>query len=298
MATLDPVYATQYGAHVYRMAQQSYSVLRPFVRVEEMKGEKRSFDRVHPTEVVEIEDKYSTTELVHTVFSRRTVHAKEYGWADQIDWQDDLNILCDPASDVVAMGAAAIGRKLDQIIIQKAFIDPAFEGKDGTTSVALPDSQKIPITWGASENVGLTVAKLLEVRSRFGAADIDVDNPANQICMAVTQKQLDSLYASVDISNKNYSAISDLIDGKSKTLFGINIIKTSLLPGTSVSGGTSRTCAAWVKSGVVCVIPKDLKMKISERDDMWGNWQAMTTFKAGATRLEDAKVLQISCFEK
>ena len=75
MAELELVYAKQYGSNVYTLAQQKGSILRPYVTQEDMKGEKRHFDRVKPTAAVRVDSKYGDTPLIPTEFDRRTIHA-------------------------------------------------------------------------------------------------------------------------------------------------------------------------------------------------------------------------------
>lgn len=299
MAELSKNFVTQYSRNVYTLAQQKGSRLRPFVTVVPLEGEKRTFERVKPTAAVKIESRYSDTQLVHTAFDRRTVYANAWGWSDMIDWQDKLDLLIDPTSDVVAAGGYALGRIIDDIIIADAFTGVAFEGKNGTDQVALPETQKIPVTWGGTSgsNDGLTVAKILEVRSRFGKADIDLDDPANKVYMAITQNQIDDLARGIEVRSKDYDAINALVKGQTNEFLGITFVRCGRLTATELAGGKSRMCAAWCKSGIVLAMQKEMSMSIFTNHDKWDNWQALGTMKAGATRLEDAKFQQVFCFE-
>lgn len=128
----------------------------------------------------------------------------------------------------------------------------------------------------------------------FGAADIDLDDPDNAICMAVTQRQIDDLVQSADIKNRDYELIRALGEGKTDTFYGIRFVRTGRLNVT----GTTRTCAAWCKSGVVLCVPQEITMKVSTRPDKNENWQALAKLKCGATRIEDAKVIQVFCEEE
>lgn len=300
MAELSKNFVTAYSKNVYTMAQQKGSRLRPYVTVVPLEGEKRTFERVKPTAAVRIESRYSDTQVVHTEFDRRTVHGFAYGISDMIDWQDKLDLLIDPTSDVVAAGGYALGRVIDDIIIENAFTGVAYEGKEGLTQVALPDTQKIPVTWGGTSgsNEGLTVEKILEVRSRFGKADIDLDDPQNKIFMAITQTQLDDLARGVEVRSGDYEALQRLLKGQTNEFLGITFVRCGRLTATDLDGGgKSRMCAAWCKSGIVLAMQKEMSMSIFQNHDKWDNWQYLGTMKAGATRLEDAKFLQVFCAE-
>lgn len=299
MAELDGVYAKHYGTNVYTLAQQKGSLLRPYVTLEDMKGEKRHFDRVKPTAAVRVDSKYGDTPLIPTEFDRRTVHAQEYVWADMVDWQDDLNLFIDPCSNIVRMGGFALGRILDDIIIENGLDGIAYEGKEGLTQIAFPDAQKVGITTGGSGgNVGLNVEKLLAARSSFGKKDINLDDPENELIIAVTQAQLDDLLTGVDIKNSLYDAIKDLYTGKTNKFLGFTFVKCNRLKKRVSGTGYSRKCVAWCKSGVVLCVPQEITMSVKQRPDKNDNWQALAKLKGGATRIEDAKVIQIFCQEE
>lgn len=299
MAELAQNYVTAYSKNVYTMAQQKESRLRPYVTVVPMEGQKKTFELVKPTTAVKIESRYSDTQVVHTEFGRRTVHATAYGISDTIDWQDKLDLLIDPTSAVVAAGAYALGRSLDKIIIEGAFQGDALEGVDGTTKVALPEKQKIPVTFGGTSgsNVGLNLAKLYEIRSRFGKADIDINDPRNQICMAVTQSQIDDLSRDIDSRNADFSAFNKFLIGETDKFLGIKFIMCGELPLIGEEGDQSRMCVAWCKSGVVLAMQKEVEMSIFQNHQKWDNWQYLAKMKGGATRLEDAKLVQVFCQE-
>jgi hypothetical protein len=301
MAELSPNVVTQYSANVYRMAQQEVSRLRPFVTVLPLNGRKRTFERVKPTTAIKIEQRDSDTVITPTQFDRRAVLATAYGWSDRIDWQDNLDVLIDPTSEVVKAGASALGRVIDEIIVNDAFVGDAIEmgADEATNKVALPATQKIPVTWGGTSgsNEGLTVEKLLEVRSRFGKADIDLGAPENKIYMAVTQSQIDDLARGIEVRSRDYDAIQALLRGQTNEFLGIHFVNYSKLPTSDLSGGKSRMCAAWCKSGVVLAMQKEASMSIFQNHNKWDNWQVLATMKGGAVRLEDAKVIQVYCYE-
>lgn len=299
MAELETVYAKQYGTNVYTLAQQKGSILRPYVTLEDMKGEKRHFDRVRPTAAVRVDSKYGDTPLIPTEFDRRTVHAQEYVWADMVDWQDDLNLFIDPTSNIVRMGGFALGRIIDDIIIENGLDGVAYEGKEGLTQVAFPASQQIAITTGGTggANTGLNVEKLIQTRSSFGKKDIDLDDPENELIIAVTQTQLDDLLTGVDIKNSLYDAMKDLYTGKTNKFLGFTFVRSNRLKKAVSGAGFSRKCAAWCKSGVILCVPQEITMSVKQRPDKNDNWQALAKLKGGATRIEDEKVVQIFCQE-
>ena len=297
MAELDAVYASQYGANVYMLAQQEESILRPYVTIEEMHGEKRYFERVKPTAAMRLTSKYMDTPLIRTEFDRRAVQGVEYVWADLLDFIDKWTVFIDPTAPIVRAGAAALGRTIDDVIITRGLGGSAYEGREGGTEVPFPAKQQVGITFGGTGNTGLTVEKLRRAYSMFGKADIDLSAPGNELYIAVTQQQMDDLLMGVDVKNSLYSAMLDLYSGKTDKFMGFHFVRTERLIKTESGDGFARTCACWCKSGVILCLPADIKMTVNTRPDKNNIWQAEAKMKVGATRIEDAKVVQIFCQE-
>jgi len=300
MAEVEEAYVRQYSANVYRMAQQTGSRLRPYVTEVPMKGESMTFPRVHPTAAIRSTSIYDDSPIVHTPFSVRTLRAYEYVWGDMVDWKQDLNLLIDPTSDVTAMGAYAMGRVIDDIIIEDGFLGDAYEGKKGETTVTFPDSQKIPITvGGGSSNTGMNLAKLKEAKSLFGKADIDLDNPANKLYMAISQSQLDDLLDEDKLTSNEYANVKALVNGDVDSFMGFKFIRLERLKKTDIgSGDIARTCVAWTKGAIKLAMPQEITGHISERADKNYNWYSHMKMKTGSCRLEDQMVVHIPCLEK
>ena len=299
MAELEKSYVNQYSSNVYRMAQQRGSRLRGLVSEEKMRGEVMYFERVKPTAAIRSNSKYDDSPMIHTVFDRRALRAYEYVWGDMVDWQDDLNLLIDPTSNITYVGALALGRVIDDIIIECAFSGSAYEGKNGDTPVAFPSSQQIAITAGgaSSANCGMNIEKLIRAKSLFGKADIDLDDPENTLYMAVAQSQLDDLLRTTETTNADYNTVRALVQGKIDSFMGFKFIRLQRLKKTALDSGFSRCCVAWAKSGVKLAIPQEIAGNIAQRADKNFNWYSHMKMKCGAARIEDTKVVQIACLE-
>ncbi len=301
MAELNQVYVNQYSANCYAMAQQRRSRLASLVtRENEMKGELKMLERVHPTAAVRVNSKYDDSPIIHTPFSRRALRAFEYAWGDMVDWQDDLNILIDPTGKITQAGAAALGRTMDDIIIEQGIFGVAYEGKEGTTPVPFPDSQKVSITaGGTSGNVGLNVEKLIQTRSILGDSELDLDDPAEELYFVYTQKQLDDLLRTTEVKSIDYNAVKALYDGKIDYFMGFKFVRMSKkrIPATVLESGRSRGCFAFAKSCVVYAEPQPISGRIAERADKNFNWYSHMKMKGGATRFQDEGVVWTPCFE-
>ena len=87
-----------------------------------------------------------------------TMDSWEY--ADLIDDPDKVQMLIDPTSSYANAAAYAIGRAVDDAIIECAD-GTALTGKSGSTSTALPAGQIVGV---ASPAAGLTIAKMVSAK--------------------------------------------------------------------------------------------------------------------------------------
>ena len=207
--------------------------------------------------------------MIETPHDKRWVFPSDYEWADLIDDQDKLRVISDPTSPYAVNGAMALGRAMDDLIIAAA-TGTSLTGEDGTTSTAFPSAQTASTTSG-----GLTVAKLREAMQLLIAAEVDVDN--------------EPLYcASLDFTNKPV-----LVDGRIRSFMGFNFIDSQRL----ALSGTDRTVITWAKSGLHLGIWNDINARITERDDKSYSTQVYVKGTFGATRVEEKKVVAITCSE-
>lgn len=229
--------------------------------------------------------RHADTPLIETPQDRRWVYPSDYEWADLIDDQDKLRIIADPTSPYAMNGAFSLGRAMDDLIIA-AMTGTSKTGEDGSTSTAFPAAQTASTTSG-----GLTVAKLREAMQLLIAAEVDVDN--EELYCAIGAQQHDDLLGETQAISLDFTNKPVLVDGRIKAFMGFNFIDSQRL-GLS---GTDRTVVTWAKSGVALGVWNDIEAKITERDDKSYATQVYVKGTFGATRLEEKKVVAITCSE-
>lgn len=293
MADLTVAEVKQFSANLYQLAQQKGSRLRDKVAKEDMTAEKKFFERIGPTTARRKTGKFEDSPIIETPFTRRMLIPHDYDWGDMIETMEKLKTLTDPASGIVRAGSYALGRSIDDEIIAAA-TGTVYGGKEGTDAVVLPDSQKVAITvGGGGGNVGLNVGKLLAAKSIFGKNEVDLDDPENQLFMAVSQEQLDDLLAIEQVTSADYNTVKALAEGKIDTFMGFKFVRTERL--TKVT--TNRTCFAWAKSGIALALPLDIRTEVTKRADKCFNWYAYAALSVAAARVEETKVVQVNCEE-
>lgn len=286
-------YVYQFANNVQLKLQQKGSKLMPFVMSGSHKGEQASVvDQYDSIEMQEVLGRFSPINRVDAAADRRWVQPSKFDLAQMIDPFDDLQILTDPKSKYVENAVNAAGRKMDDLIID-SFFGTAKTGKLGTTSTSFPAAQQIAVNFGASSNVGLSVAKLREAKRMLMANEVDIDS--DPICAVVTSEQHDNLLAEVQVISNDYRLGAVIEKGKVLEILGIKLVHCERL---DVDGSGYRRIPIFAKSGMYLGKWNEMTTDISQRKDLSGHpWQAYLWMMAGATRLEEEKIVEIKCAE-
>jgi hypothetical protein len=282
---ITTAFVEQYKSNVFHLAQQKGSRLRNAVRTETVVGKSHYFERIGSTAALKRTSRHSDTPRVDTPHSRRRVTMDDYDWADLIDNEDKIRMLISPQSEYAQAGAWAMGRAMDDAIIDAASGN-AFGGVSGGTTVALPSAQKI-----VHASAGMTLEKLIEAKEILDASDVDPEEPRY---IVVTSQQLSDLLALEKITSGDYASIKALVQGEIDTYMGFNFIRTERL---DTNASSNRLCIAFCQSGIGLALGQDINTKISERADKNYATQVFLSMTIGATRIEDEKVVEIECTE-
>lgn len=194
-------FVNQFSSNVAMLSQQMGSLLRGAVDTESVTGEKAFFDQVGEAAAVARTSRHGDTPLVETPHSRRMVGLTTYEWADLIDDADKVRMLIDPTSSYARAAAAAIGRAMDDVIID-ALGGTAKTGKEGTTSTSFPAGQKI-----AHGSAGLTIAKLVEAKKKLDANSVD---PSIKRYIVVSPEQIEDLLNSTTVTSSDFNTVNTL----------------------------------------------------------------------------------------
>jgi hypothetical protein len=308
---ISVAHVQQYSSNLFHLSQQEGSVLSGAVRIEMQKGKRKFYERLGLVEPVLKTSRHQDTPQNDTPHSRRAVDMSDYIQADMIDEEDLIRMLIDPQSAYVKAFANGFGRQKDRILIT-AMRGNAYSGENGATTVALPASQKVLC---ASENAPGTpsmfnIDLLRKLDYMFGVNNV---NPQAKRHIAYTAKQKMQLLGSTEVTSSDYNTVKALVNGQINTFMGFQFHQTQLLPleaatynestgaidsgSGSISAADARRCLAWVEDGVILSIGKDIQARVDERKDKNYSKQVWTCMTAGATRLEEEKVIEIVCDE-
>lgn len=283
---ITTAFVNQFSANVQMLSQQMGSNLRSAVDVETVNGEKAFFDQVGSAAAVLRTSRHADTPIIDTPHSRRMVTLSDYEYADLIDDQDKVRMLIDPTSTYSRAAAAAMGRAMDDVIISAA-LGSAKTGKDGSTTTPF-DTTNNRIVVNAT---GLTLAKLIEAKEILDSRDVDPSIPRYIAC---SPKQISDLLNDTDVTSADFNTVRALVKGELDTYVGFKFIMTNRLP---VDGSNDRRVFAWAMDGIKLAVGKEPVARIDERADKSYATQVYYCMSIGATRMEEAKVVEILCDE-
>jgi len=282
---ITTAFVQQYSANIQMLSQQMGSLLRDKVRVESVVGKNAFFDQVGSVTAQLKTSRHSDTPQIDTPHSRRRVSLADYEFADLIDQQDKVRLLIDPTSSYAQAAAMAMGRAMDDVIIAAA-TGTAFTGETGATS----ESVQTAIAASVGTGTGLNLLKLTTAKRLLDDADVDPSIPRHII---VGPEQLQNLLAVEQVTSSDYNTVKALVQGEIDSYLGFKFTVSNRL----AKSGNDRTCIVYAEDGITLGIGKDISARIDERADKSYATQVYYCQSIGATRMEKAKVVPITCTE-
>ncbi len=283
----------QYTDNVRHLLQQRGSKFRSAVTEGRYTGKAaKAVEQIGPVEAEDKTARHDDTPLISTPHAARWVFPTDSRWADLIDDEDKLRQLAELESPYAINGAMALGRKIDERIVD-AFFGDARTGENGTDVTQFDTAgQVVGVGVGAASATGLNVAKLRAAKKILMANEVDIDH--DPLYVAISAEQHDDLLAETQAISLDFNTRPVLVDGRITSFMGFNFIHSEKLPVDS-SGYRRNPC--WAKSGMHLGVWNDITTRISERADKNHATQIFVSGTFGATRTEEKKVVEIKCAE-
>ena len=106
--------------------------------------------------------------------------------------------------------------------------------------------------------------------------------------------QLYDLLMSTEVTNSDYNVVKTLVQGEVKTWLGFEFVRTERL---LTNGSSERLCYAYQRWAMQLAVQKEITGRVDERSDKNYAWQVYMKMCMGATRLEEARIVEIACTE-
>lgn len=290
---LPNAFTQQYSSTVQLLLQEKGPKLRPYVMMGNYVGKQASpVNQFGSVAMTKITTRLAPKTRTDASVTRRWVFPNDYTVNQQIDTFDQLKTIVDPKSAYAQNAAMAAGRTMDKLIIDAA-TGTSYIGETGSsTETFSTTSYQISASFGASAAVGLTVDKLIEARRIMTNANVDLEtDPA---VLIIGPQQEADLLSQVQVTSLDFNTRPVLVDGRIKQFLGFNIVVSNQLNTSS----TNRRCLAFVRSGMHLGIWDDVMSDAHQRYDIEGDpWELSTKMSAGATRIEQGKIVDVLASE-
>ena len=289
---ITTAFVEQYSSNVEFLAQQMGSRFSGKVRNESQAGKSKFYEQVGATAAIKITSRHADTPRVDTNHQRRATFLNQYVWSDLVDQLDQVELLIDPTSAYAQNAAMAFNRAKDDEIIAAAtgtaYADLG-TGNGTVSAQVLPTAQKIVVNYisgGTGANSGLTLAKLVQGKSLLSAAEYP---EGSKLYWAHRQRDLDNLLLNVtQVQDIRQNDVKALIAGEVNHFIGFEFVRSQRLAFAS----NLATNFAWVESGLLLATGRDARGRVSERADKNYSTQVFMDMSIGATRMQEAYVVQ------
>lgn len=267
-------------------------------------GEVHYRDQIKPIDAVQLgtnarDGRLQATAITEIDTQKRANYPFKFAIPRHFDEFDEIFLKNQslPTSQTFMEMKSGFNRQMDDLVIAAATGD-AKTGENGSTTTELPAEQIVAVTEdgaGGAVPVPMNLAKLLEAKQKLEEAEAwgqDVDG--EKAYLAINSKGLRALYDEAKVTSSDYAGeLRALYFGEIDQFLGFEFIRSERL----ALATTTRSCFAFTKSGIALDVWSDPKFRLSIRNDYNDALQLRGTFVAGATRLEEVKVVEILCDE-
>jgi hypothetical protein len=287
----EAVYGIKFKNDFILRVQQAASRLKETVRTDPdfLEGKYGYYDRIGPVAGTNKKTtRHGDTPINGTNYDRRRLIRDTRNWGDMVDRSDVARMMKNPQSRIVENARMSFNRDTDDYIIKAATgVAYTIDQDDGSSTVALPSTQKI----AAGAGTGLTVAKMLAAKENLDHNEVDDDEMRYFVYMAHNMTQL---LQSTPTTSQFFGDITAIKKGTLDYLCGFTFKRSERLQVDPNNAGETM-CLAYAQRGIGMADQGDPFVRVTERDDKQYNWQIYLEKDLGATRIEDECVAQVNC---
>lgn len=285
--TNNVIYAQQYSENIMDLAQQKESKLWDTVyQKTNVRGKHFFQDQIGEWTMKTKAGRNPKTPASDPNLARRMAIMLDYHDNVMLDRADNLKIISDPKSSYTKAAGKAIGRKIDDVIID-ALGGDAKTGETGSVTTVLPSSQII-----VHGSTGLTFDKVKKAQRILNDNDVDAEDR-----YFVTSPQgIEDLMGDEKATSSDYTTMQAIQSGNfaGQSWMGFKWIMSTRL---DIDGSSIRDCFAYHKYGVCAGLPEGPFVRTDERADLSYSWQVYYELNIGATRLEEDLVVKVEIDE-
>lgn len=270
---------------ITHLQQQRGSRLRGAVSVSMVDSADRAFfDQLDSIEAEDITNRHAETEYSDPDHERRMVTMQLKGVAALVDRADVRRVLNSPVNAYTESFAMAIGRKIDDTILN-AFDATASTGVDGSGTASFDTN----FSFSEASSTNFAHADLITARRLLEAAENMEDDDAHRWYTACSANQRENLLSDSVIQSIDTNTVRALVNGQIDQYMGFTFLKTQRAP---IDGSNIRDVYFWVKASMKLAINEDARGFIDVLPHRNHSTQVRYEVDIGATRMDESGVVR------
>jgi len=299
-STTNVLHTKQFQTQLLEAVQVKQSALEQACsRKEIFKGEALFINKIGTLELKKVDTLNAKTEITDIANTRRKISFNTFKDTVAIDRYDQNR------SEIAGLDTGylnalkyAVERKKEEIIAEAA-TSVSYEGKEGTTAVAFPDSTNTIYQDGTAASngtsnesgtkTGLSADKLLRAMFLL-RKNMKTGNINEKIYCAISPEEELSLMQDSKIINRDFTSGQVLDKGIIGNWNGINFIRTVLL---KTPAANVREILLFTDQAIALGMPGEVVTKFGENPERNFLMQMHIELSFGAARIEDEKIIKI-----
>ena len=219
---------------------------------------------------------------LNVTYSQVTATMSDFNAAEYSDVFHQAKVNFDERSELVQVVSKAIGRRMDQLIID------ALDAASSPSTVA-----KTVVTSGSAAASNLNVGKLIAAKKALDAKNVPFDDRH----IVIHANSLSGLLGDERAISGDFASIKALVSGEINTFLGFNFY----VLGDRDEGGlplssSDRTCFAFHRSACGMAVNMNQKTEINYVPEKT-SFLVNSMFSAGAVAIDDEGIVKITCEE-
>jgi hypothetical protein len=280
--SITNAFVTLFDAEV-KQAFQAESVLRSAVRLRSsVNGNTYKFPKLGKGSATVRIPQTDVTPL-NVTYSQVTATMSDYNAAEYSDIFHQAKVNFDERSELVQVVSKAIGRRLDQLIID------ALSGASSPNTVA-----NTVVTSGTATASNLNVGKLIAAKKAMDAKNVPLDDRH----ILIHANSLAGLLGDERAISGDYASIKGLVSGELNSFLGFKFITIGDRDegGLSVDGSSDRKVYAFHRSAIGMAENMAQKTEINYVPEKT-SFLVNSMFSAGSIAIDDEGITEVTCRE-
>tara|TARA_R110002012_G_scaffold299241_1_gene498250 strand:- start:1485 stop:2336 length:852 start_codon:yes stop_codon:yes gene_type:complete len=280
--SITNAFVTLFDAEV-KQAYQAESVLVPTVRLRQgVQGNTYKFPKLGKGSATARIPQTDVTPL-NVTYSQVTATMSDFNAAEYSDVFHQAKVNFDERSELVQVVSKAIGRRMDQLIID------ALDAESSPSTVA-----NTVVTSGSAAASNLNVGKLIAAKKALDAKNVPFDDRH----MVIHANTLSGLLGDERAISGDFASIKALVSGEINSFLGFqfHVIGDRDEGGLAIDGSSDRKVFAYHRSAIGMAVNMNQKTEINYVPEKT-SFLVNSMFSAGSVSIDGDGIVEVTCRE-